>query len=283
MIGVVICTRNRAERLDRCLASFSSSDGNYDLVVVDNGSEDATKSVVARHSARLPLAYVFEPRPGLSNARNRGIAQVQHPLIAFTDDDCIVADDWLSSIAATFDGHPDVAIVGGRVEAASVSEASVSTRMHDSFERMATVERVLSRMSGCNMAFRREVFARIGTFDPAFGKGRPIGSAEDLDIMYRALRAGLAIVYAPHVVVRHAHGRDNAEAIAAVRRDYVRGRGAFYCKFIADRHIARMAYWETLALLRQSLKDANARAALRGLASGALHQVNATRAAHRTR
>ncbi|HLX29129.1 MAG TPA: glycosyltransferase [Casimicrobiaceae bacterium] len=284
MIGVVVCTRNRAERLDRCLASFAPGDGNYEIVIVDNGSEDATKSVVARHAKRLPLAYVFEPARGLSSARNRGIAQLQHPVIAFTDDDCLVAADWLSAITAAFDAHPDVAIVGGKVEPASAIEARVSTRMHDAFERVATAERVLSLMSGCNMAFRREVFVRVGTFDPGFGKGRPIGSGEDLDIMYRALRAGLAIVYTPDVVVRHAHGRDNSDAVAAVGRDYVRGRGAFYCKFIADRHIARMAYWETAALLRQAFKDANARAVLLGLAAGALHQsINAMRAAHRAR
>jgi len=116
------------------------------------------------------------------------------------------------------------------------------------------------------------MYERIGGFDPAFGKGRRIGSAEDLDLMYRALRRGLSIRYLPHVVVHHAHGRDSEVAVAEVKREYVRGRGAFYWKFITDREIARMAYWEIAGLLARRRRGTEAWRTLCTLAAGAACQ-----------
>src|SRR5581483_5878876 len=111
-----------------------------------------------------------------------------------------------------------------------------------------------------------------------YGKGRRIGSAEDVDLLYRVLQRGMRIVYVPRIAVAHAHGRAGAQAVAAVEREYVRGRGAFYCKFLGDREIAKMAYWEVVSLIRAAPRDASAAAALGGLAAGALCQsVNGAR------
>jgi GT2 family glycosyltransferase len=227
-----------------------------EIVVVDNGSRDGTRDVVRAHAETLPVNYVVEPRPGLSNARNRGVAVARGALIAFTDDDCNVDRDWMQAIVAAFAERPQLAILGGMVAPAGDGDRNVSLRTHAAPSSVASANAILATMSGCNMAFRRDVFERIGLFDPAFGKGRRIGSAEDLDLMYRALRRGLPILYLPHVIVRHAHGRDSAAAVADVGREYVRGRGAFYSKFITDREIARMAYWEIAGLLARKRRGA---------------------------
>jgi glycosyltransferase involved in cell wall biosynthesis len=276
MISIVVCTRDRAARLERCLRQLCETrldDGvAWQVVVVDNASTDATKSIVDGFATCLPLAYVYEPNRGLSYARNRGIDRARHIIVAFTDDDCLVAPDWAQEIVTHFAQRPEVSVIGGRVELADADDSPVSIRTHDRGEDVTTAEQVLSWMSGCNMAFRREVFDRAGLFDPAFGKGRRIGSAEDLDLLYRALKHGARMTYAPSVVVRHAHGRSDAAALVALARDYVRGRGAFYGKHIGDGPIARMAYWEVRRLLSQLLdRDAGpgAREALRELAAGA--------------
>ena len=171
-----------------------------------------------------------------------------------------------------FASRPKLAILGGMVVPASEGDRAVSLRMQAEARTIESADAILATMSGCNMAFRRGVFERVGLFDPAFGKGRRIGSAEDLDLMYRALRRECSILYLPHVVVRHAHGRDSATAIAEVHREYVRGRGAFYWKHITDREIARMAYWEIAGLIWRKRRGAGAWRTLRTLAGGAACQ-----------
>jgi GT2 family glycosyltransferase len=275
-ISVVVCTRDRARQLSACLhhlAQARSACGHAsEIVVVDNGSQDDTRDVVRTHAEAQPIRYVLEARPGLSNARNRGIGAAHGALVAFTDDDCNVDRAWMQAIVDAFASRPQLSILGGMVAPASDSDRAVSLRTRAETKNVESADAILATMSGCNMAFRRDVFERIGCFDPAFGKGRRIGSAEDLDLMYRALRRGLSILYLPQVIVRHAHGRDSEVAVAEVNREYVRGRGAFYWKFITDREIARMAYWEVSGLFARKRRDAGAWRTLRMLAAGAACQ-----------
>lgn len=279
MISVVICTRDRAPKLGQCLRHMSEACREpglaWQVVVVDNASEDGTKEVIDRFAECLPLKYAFEARRGLSHARNRGLAEAEYPIIAFTDDDCLVSPDWLRAIVTEFEKCPALSILGGRVELADAGDYPVSIRIHDQPEHVTTAAQILSMMSGCNMAFRRGVFDQVGLFDAAFGKGKRIGSGEDIDFLYRALRRGSRIAYTPHVLVRHAHGRDTAEAVESVTHEYVRGRGAFYCKFIGDRQIAKMAYWEVRSLLKAWLRlpaGSDSPRVLRSLAAGAMYK-----------
>uniref|UniRef100_UPI00286E8B15 glycosyltransferase family 2 protein n=1 Tax=Sandarakinorhabdus sp. TaxID=1916663 RepID=UPI00286E8B15 len=93
-ISLIICTRNRAGPLGRCLAAVAGivHDGDWELVIVDNGSTDATAAVVADFAAQagFRVVQVHQPVPGLSNARNAGVAAATGELILFTDDDCYV-------------------------------------------------------------------------------------------------------------------------------------------------------------------------------------------------
>jgi GT2 family glycosyltransferase len=280
LISVVICTRNRSLKLERCLRHLGEIQADSDLVlqliVVDNDSQDDTKAVVDKLAGSLPLKYVFESGRGLSHARNRGIADAQYPIIAFTDDDCLVGSDWARTIVTEFEKDPELAILGGRVELADSGDYPVAIRIHDKPAEIATIGQIMRMMSGCNMAVRRRVFDEIGLFDPAFGKGTRIGSAEDTDFLYRALKHGSRIAYLPDVVVRHAHGRNTAAALESLTNDYVKGRGAFYCKFIGDRQIAKMAYWEVRKLLAdRSRPRAGSRPQrlLRSLTVGALYKL----------
>ena len=275
-ISVIVCTRDRARQLSACLhhlAQARSACGHAsEIIVVDNGSLDDTRDVVSAHAEALSIRYMLEARPGLSSARNRGITAARGALVAFTDDDCNVDRDWMQAVVDAFASRPELSILGGMVTPAADSDRTVSLRTHAEAKNVVSADAILATMSGCNMAFRRDVFERIGCFDPAFGKGRRIGSAEDLDLMYRALRRGLPILYLPHVIVRHAHGRGSDTAVAEVNREYVRGRGAFYWKFITDREIARMAYWEISGLLTRKRRGAGAWRTLRTLAAGAACQ-----------
>jgi glycosyltransferase involved in cell wall biosynthesis len=279
MISVVICTRNRALKLERCLRHMSElnhdSDLAWQLVIVDNGSEDGTRAVIENFTRTLPIKYALEARRGLSYARNRGILEARYPIIAFTDDDCLVSRGWADAIVTEFAQHPGLSILGGRVELADAGDYPVAIRIHDQAAQIGSIEQILTMMSGCNMAFRSSVLDAVGLFDPAFGKGTRIGSAEDLDFLYRALKRGSRIAYSPDVVVRHAHGRNTPASLESVTHDYIKGRGAFYCKFIGDRQIAKMAYWEVRNLLMERLRlPAGSRSPklLRSLAAGAVYK-----------
>ncbi|CAA9889490.1 conserved hypothetical protein [Candidatus Methylobacter favarea] len=118
-VTVIICTRDRASQLSNVLDSACElvipSGLAWEFIVVDNGSSDDTFDVVAEYKGRLPIRYVREETPGLSNARNRGVDEARGDYICWTDDDVLIDPAWLSAYAKAFRRHPEAAVFGGRV------------------------------------------------------------------------------------------------------------------------------------------------------------------------
>jgi glycosyltransferase involved in cell wall biosynthesis len=216
-VSVVISTYNRSPGLARALRALASQTGGvaYEVVVVDNNSNDDTRGVVSRFArdtgGRL-IRYAFEPRQGLSYGRNTGIGLALGPIIAFTDDDVTVAPDWVATLAQVFAAHPGIDYVGGRVLPVWLAPPpSWLTRSMAHWSPLALqdygeTELVSSRdravcLVGASLAFRRSVFDTIGPFTPALGRIRDgIGSTEDHELQLRAWRAGLKGLYAPALV-----------------------------------------------------------------------------------
>jgi glycosyltransferase involved in cell wall biosynthesis len=221
-VSVVICTRDRAEMLDACLATFAGQSRRPDeLIVVDNASRgDDTRAVAERHG----VVYVRENRPGLSYARNAGVARARHEIVAFTDDDTLLHPQWLERLVAAFDSPAVWAVTG------LVLPASLETEAQCVFERawgfgrghaprdfdhdyyLATRERgtpVWNLGAGANMALRRSAIERVGGFEVRLGSG-PAGCGDDSEIWYRILHAGGICRYEPSAIVRHVHRRDAA-------------------------------------------------------------------------
>jgi hypothetical protein len=119
-ISVIICTRNRAEQLRQVLDSAAAMDVppdlSWELLVIDNGSSDHTPEVIESFAERLPIRRVSEPQAGLSNARNRGVAEARGSYICWTDDDVLIDLHWLSAYAEAFVRHPEVAYFGGPID-----------------------------------------------------------------------------------------------------------------------------------------------------------------------
>lgn len=290
-ISVIVCSRDRADQLERCLQAFEQADappGSWELLVVDNGSTDHTSEVVRARSrgTRLPLEYLVEDAPGLSRARNRGLAAAAGDLVAFTDDDCRVSPTWLQAIVRVFARDPNLMVLGGRVDLADPLDSPVSIRPFPDALRISEMHHIMARLMGCNMAFRHDVFRKIGLFDPKLGAGTLIGSSEDLDMFYRALKAGMTLRYEPEVHVRHAHGRRPGANLAMLRQSYVRGRGAFYGKHLlrGDRTVLKSAWYEVANLSREMFSmravaspDQAAARVLLDLARGAAARILAGR------
>lgn len=117
--SVIVCTRNRAKLLEGCLTRVLSDRPSVpiEVIVIDNGSTDDTRSVVESCRERATAArleYQVEERLGHSHARNRGIAAAGGDYLIFTDDDVLVEPGWVDALCAGF-SDPDVVAVGGRV------------------------------------------------------------------------------------------------------------------------------------------------------------------------
>lgn len=117
-ISTVICTHNRCALLREALASLTAqslASSQFEVIVVNDGSTDATPAVVAEFAGRLPLTVLNQANGGLSAARNTGWRAARAPLVAYLDDDARAAPDWLERILAAFAAAPAAAVVGGPV------------------------------------------------------------------------------------------------------------------------------------------------------------------------
>jgi hypothetical protein len=237
-ISLVLSTRNRAAQLARALARYREIEfgDSGELVIVDNGSTDATPAVIAAFRGAFAgrLRLVAEPRAGLARARNRGWRTASGAIVAFSDDDCYPARDYLVQMRACFRERP-LGFVGGRVLRFDPADADIATQTRRN--RADLPPRAYVRpgvIHGANFAFRREALERIGGFDERFGAGTALASAEDTDALARVLAAGWAGAYDPRPVVHHHHGRRPGAELARVERGYGIGSGAYHMKCLLD-------------------------------------------------
>jgi GT2 family glycosyltransferase len=233
-VSVVICTRERPAALARCLASLRNlADPPLEIIVVDNApATDATAQVVAEFPN---VRYKLEPRPGLSHARNAGIRASRGEVIAFTDDDVVVTENWLTELVRPFH-DPAVACTTGLVIPAEMERTEQAFfESWLSFNRGYRPKRftpewlrsfrfsapVWNLGAGASMALRRSVLADTGTFDTRLGAGAA-GCSEDSELWYRILAAGYSCEYVPSSLVLH-HHRADRESLARQMRLYSRG------------------------------------------------------------
>lgn len=259
-ISVVVCTRDRAEQLCHCLEALIKVDyQNFEIIVVDNAP---TNDLTTRVCAKLPVRYIREMTPGLDRARNRGVMEAKHELIAFTDDDARVDAGWLRALARSF-SDPDVMAVTGFVAPSELeTEAQIEFEinyggMAHGFRRRRIQRGLLGEQDllwsnrfgvGANMAFRREVFHSIGLFDLTLDVGTPSGGGGDLEMLHRVVSDGFTLVYEPSALVWHTHRRDRA----SLRRQIYQNGTGFGCYLLAA---ARRKTVRRSSVLKFALKD----------------------------
>src|SRR5687767_8233694 len=231
-ISLVVCTRNRASQLAKALPYFArlKCEASWELVLVDNGSTDATSVMMAEFagSAGVNTVLIDEPKVGLSAAHNTGWRQSNGNLVAFTDDDCYPVPDYLDQICRCFTGS-DLGYVGGRVLLFDPNDYPITIQPSERHVDIPPHSFISPGMiHGANFAFRREVLERVGGFDERIGPGTPVRSGTDIDILARASAHGFPGAYDPRPVVYHHHGRSKPEDVNRLMENYDVGRGAFY-------------------------------------------------------
>ena len=215
-MDVVVCTYNRAGILDVALESLRhqrvSPGVDWRILVVDNNSVDETLAVVKRHArlAQVPLASVREPRQGIIPARIRGVTSTRLEWIAFIDDDCELADDWIDHAAAFARVHPECGAFGGRVVLAWEEQppwfADRFGWLWAEQEHGDEPTRVES-LVGAGMVVRREALASTGWVEKQFmtasvGESLAGHGGDDVEI---AVRIGAAheLWYTPTLRLQH--------------------------------------------------------------------------------
>ena len=224
-VSVVVTTCSDPARLERCVRSILACDhDDFEVIVVENRPRSSTTGMMLaeRFASERRLRYVEEPSPGLSQARNTGLALAEGDVVAFTDDDVFVDPAWIRRCARGFERADDVACVTGLIIPLELE--SDSQLLLDQFVGLGKgFRRQTYRIeadgdgdpllpytpgvigSGANTVVRADVARELGGFDTSLGAGTPALGGEDLDFYVRLLREGHAVAYEPAAIVWHEH------------------------------------------------------------------------------
>lgn len=216
-LAVVVCSRDRPDRLRRCLQSLVGQAADEVLVVDSASRSDRTREVAAAFGLRC----IRKDRPGLARARNAGVEATDATVIAFTDDDCAADPDWVQAIRAAA-REESTGFVLGRVRAAGAGPA-LSVHLDDRPRVLTVADDAASAGHGANLAVRRACWDAVGGFDEMLGAGSRLRAGEDTDLVWRAVQAGWQGRYDPAAVVTHEQWRGR---LAALRISYGYGVGA---------------------------------------------------------
>ncbi len=203
-ISVVVCSYNGSATIADCLDGLSRLDyPDYEIIVIDDGSTDATPQIAQSFGVRL----ISTPNRGLSRARNMGLMVARGEIVAYTDDDARPDPHWLTYLADTFlrtdhvgVGGPNIAPPGDGFIADCVANAPGGP-VH-----VLLSDRVAEHIPGCNMAFRREALEAVGGFDPRFR-----AAGDDVDICWRLQERGWTLGFHAGAMVWH-HRRNSVPA-----------------------------------------------------------------------
>ncbi len=239
-VSVIIPTYNRSALLRDAVNSVlaQESQTTFEIIIVDNNSKDDTAVVVQSLMDQYPgrLSYILETQQGNAHARNRGVNEARAPVIAFIDDDVTVEHNWLTSLKNALDSHPELSFVGGKV-LPQWSTAPPSWLTPEHWSPLAVLdygpdELIIAGKSPrglltANIAFRRSVFAEVGTFSPHLQRVKnAIGSMEDTEFLLRVCRSGKQGMYLPGMVARAPV--DNERLSKEYHRRWHMGHGHFY-------------------------------------------------------
>lgn len=221
--SLVTPTYNRPAQLARYLESLTQLDyprERFEVVVVDDGGDADLTAIADRFRDRLQLQLLKEPHGGVARSRDIGARAARGKYLAFTDDDCMPATDWLRRLEEALERNPNSA-VGGRTVNALVSnpysEASQAVIRY-LYEWANGSPSGAAFFTGNNSCFPRDLYLEVGGLDRGYA-----GCGEDRDLCARWRDRGYRLFYVPEAVVYHAHPMG---LLSFLRKHFRYGRGA---------------------------------------------------------
>jgi GT2 family glycosyltransferase len=235
-ISVVVCSHNGEATIEETCRGLRGLDyPRYEVIVVDDGSTDATADIARRHGFRV----ISTQRCGLSSARNTGLEAATGDIVAYLDDDAFPDRHWLTYMARAY-GTGDYAGVGGP-NLAPPGDGTVASCIAQAPGNPAHVllsDREAEHIPGCNCSFRRDALEAIGGFDPAF---RVAG--DDVDVCWRVRERGWRLGFSPAAVVWH-HRRRSVRAFWRQQRGYGRAEALLEHKWPDKYNAAGHSTWQ---------------------------------------
>ncbi len=207
-VSVTICSYNRADWLREAIESLLLLDTNgftYEILVIDNASTDHTAKTVAELVEQHPdkVRYVVESQPGVSFARNRGVAEAAGQWVAFFDDDELAEPDWLLRLLEAAE-EKSVRCVGGAVRL-KFDPGKERELHHWVRVTLGCTEGMEGQMydgkrvpTTGNMLIHKDVFEKIGLFRTDLVEG-----GEDTDLYHRMRKAGFPAYFCPAAITHH--------------------------------------------------------------------------------
>lgn len=245
-ISVAVPTCNRPADIARCLASLARVRyPAWEVIVVDQSDGDETRLALTEWDELVPrIVYLQNKDKNLSAARNLAMGHAAGKVIAFIDDDCTVAPDWLDTVGELFAQEAGALLVFGAVNAAQHDSSSTfitTVEMRDEQRLRGSLSARRVRGMGASMYLRPSP----GTerpFDVLLGAGARFRSGEDHDYAFRLLASGGTVVQTPRITVTHHGARPYAGGAArSILQNYLYGAGACHAKLVRCGHWAMIA------------------------------------------
>jgi glycosyltransferase involved in cell wall biosynthesis len=205
LVSVIVVVKNAEKTITQCLDSLFAQEQpaeQYEVIVVDGGSKDRTLSSVEKY----PVKLIKDDGGSISHGRNLGVQASRGEFVAFTDSDCVVPSDWLSSLFKELQSRDNIIALGGPnlVIDSDLPLSRVIGYMQETFlgsggspQSYAINEpRYVYSLANCNVMYKKRIFD-----EETFDNGLNIG--EDCDLNYRLRKRGYAFLYLPHAVVWH--------------------------------------------------------------------------------
>lgn len=205
-VSIVITLKNEAETIRSVLDSLIAQDPPFEIILVDAKSEDDTQRIIKEYSKKYDFIRLFTHAGSRGNGRNYGILKAKGPIVAFTDGGCIAEPQWLSSIREKIEEGYD--IVAGK---------TINFGPFKQIQRVEVIEHGYDiTWPSCNLAYKKELFKKIGGFDEHFV------TAEDIDLNFNAVNAGASIGYAEDAII---HRSSATTLYSFIRQSFWYGYG----------------------------------------------------------
>jgi glycosyltransferase involved in cell wall biosynthesis len=196
--SVIIPAYNSADTIEDTLKALEKqTERDFEIIVVDDGSTDEIREIVAGHDVKL---FNQEHR-GPAAARNRGAIEARGEILVFTDSDCVPTQRWLAEMLKPF-SSPEIVGVQGRYKTRQrgLIPCFVQCEIESRYERMSRAG-YIDFVGSYSAAYRRILFLQVGGFDESFSAA----SGEDPDLSYRLSKKGYKMVFNGNAVVYHRH------------------------------------------------------------------------------
>jgi GT2 family glycosyltransferase len=226
-ISVVVCSHNGSRTIRDCCEGLRNLEyPNFEVIVVNDGSSDATAAVASEYGFRV----ISTENRGLSSARNTGLAAATGEIVAYIDDDAYPDPHWLSYLAAAFERGDHVGVGGPNVTPPGDGPtADCVANSPGNPTHVLLTDEVAEHLPGCNMAFRKTALEAVGGFDPQFR-----AAGDDVDLCWRLRDLGCSLGFSPAAMVWH-HRRNSVLGYLQQQAGYGKAEGLLEAKW-RDRH-----------------------------------------------